>query len=310
MTDLVSYTPRLPKPGETLHGHHFSIGFGGKGANQCVVATKLGAKTAMVAKLGNDTFGHNYMKNFAENEVNTQHVGMVDAISTGVASIAVDDSGQNSIIIVAGANMHLSEADIAAAESIIKDAKVLICQLEISPASTLAALRLAKKHKVTSILNPAPAVSVLDAEMYELCDIFCPNETEASILTGLQVESVEDAQTAVNVLLDRGCGTVIITLGSQGAVFATLDDRTAVHVAAEKVDPVDTTGAGDAFIGGLAYYLAKYNIDLKESIRRAGLIASRSVLSAGTQTSYPRANELPDELFQGAIAMATNGPMV
>ncbi|KAI0219595.1 Ribokinase [Lamellibrachia satsuma] len=144
MMDFISYTPRLPATGETVQGHKFTVGFGGKGANQCIVAARLGAKTAMIAQVGNDKFGPGYIQNFKDNGVNTEHVGIKDEASTGVATITVDNSGKNTIVIVSGANLLLNEASISRAESVIKAAKVMICQLEISPKVTLEALKLAK----------------------------------------------------------------------------------------------------------------------------------------------------------------------
>ncbi|XP_064623530.1 ribokinase-like [Lineus longissimus] len=296
--DLISYVPRLPKAGETLHGHKFAIGFGGKGANQCVVASRLGTTTAMVAKLGDDTFGHDYIQNFKDNSVNIDHVSVTKEASSGVAPIAVNDDGQNAIVIVSGANLKLSEEDLNKAENIIKSSKVMVCQLEVRPEITLAALRMAKKHGVTSILNPAPSQPSLDPEMFQTCDIFCPNETETEILTGLPVSSVDDAKTATKALLDRGCKMVIITLGSQGCVLASKDKPEAVHILARSVTPVDTTGAGDAFVGALASYLAKYpDLGMEETIRRSCEIATISVQAPGTQTSYPWKKDLPSELF-------------
>ncbi|CAH1790696.1 unnamed protein product [Owenia fusiformis] len=298
MTDLVSYVPRLPTLGETLHGHKFSMGFGGKGANQCIAASRLGASTAMVAKLGSDTFGDNYLKNFKDNNVNTEHVGQTAEAATGVAPIAVDDKGDNSIIIVAGANHCLSRSDLEGADDLITSAKVVICQLEIKPEVTLAAMTRAKNQGVCVVLNPAPAVKRLDDAMYSSCDIFCPNETEAEILTGTKVASISDASAAIKALQGKGCSTVIITMGSQGAVFAE-PGQEAKHVAASPVNAVDSTGAGDAFVGALGYYLACMpQLTLSEKIQRSCTIASFSVERPGTQTSYRPKHELPKELFQ------------
>ncbi|XP_069117064.1 ribokinase-like [Argopecten irradians] len=298
MTDLVSYVPRLPKPGETLHGSKFTIGFGGKGANQCVVAARLGAKTAMVAKLGDDTFGKDYIQNFKDNQVMIDHVEVTSEAGTGVAPICVNEQGQNSIVIVAGANLLLSEDDVAAAEAIVKESKIIICQLEISPKSTLAALKLAKRHKVRSIFNPAPAQSGLSSEFFTECDIFCANETEAEILTGLPVKNKDDACKASLALLDKGCEVVILTLGQMGSVFASKEHQTPSHVPAKPVTAVDTTGAGDAFVGALAYYLSNMpSLTLEEVIKRSTVIASISVQSPGTQTSFPWKKDLASELF-------------
>ncbi|OWF53132.1 ribokinase-like [Mizuhopecten yessoensis] len=298
MTDLVSYVPRLPKPGETLHGTKFAIGFGGKGANQCIVAARLGAKTAMVAKVGDDTFGKDYIQNFKDNQVMIEHVEVTSAAGTGVAPICVNQEGQNSIVIVAGANLLLTEDNVRAAEAVVKETKIVVCQLEIPAQSTLAALKLAKKHNVRSIFNPAPAQSGLSDEFFSECHIFCANETEAEILTGLPVKDIEGACKATLALLDKGCSVVILTLGVMGSVFATQENRKPIHVAAQSVTAVDTTGAGDAFVGALAYYLSNSpSLTLQEIIQRSTEVAGVSVQSPGTQTSFPWKKDLPPKLF-------------
>ncbi|XP_078068382.1 ribokinase isoform X2 [Mustelus asterias] len=275
MTDLVSYTPRLPKAGETIHGHKFLIGFGGKGANQCIQAARLGAKSAMV-----------------------DYVGQTDEASTGVAPITVNDEGQNAIVIVAGANLLLNSEDLEQASKVIGCAKVVVCQLEIRPAVTLTALKIAHKAGVKTIFNPAPAIADLDPEFYKETDVFCCNETEAEILTGIEVCSVASAGKAGSALLEKGCRSVIITLGAEGSVLMSLDKRTPHYIPTKKVKAVDTTGAGDSFVGALAFYMAYYPcMELEEMSRRACDIASVSVQSQGTQASYPYRAQLPQELF-------------
>ncbi|XP_033733694.1 ribokinase-like [Pecten maximus] len=297
-TDLISYVPRLPQPGETLHGTKFAIGFGGKGANQCIVAARLGAKTAMIAKVGDDTFGKDYIQNFKDNEVMIEYVGVTSEAGTGVAPICVNQEGQNSIVIVAGANLLLTGDDIRAAEDVVKESKIIICQLEIPAQSTLTALKLAKKHNVMSIFNPAPAQSGLANELFTECDIICANETEAEILTGLPVKTKEEAFKATLALLDKGCRVVILTLGLMGSVFASKENLTPKHVPAQSVAAVDTTGAGDAFVGALAYYLSNEpSLTLEKIIQRSTVVASISVQSPGTQTSFPWKKDLPTELF-------------
>lgn len=296
MTDLVSYTPKLPKPGETLHGHRFSIGFGGKGANQCIAATRLGASTSMVAMVGDDSFGHNYLENFKENGVDTRHVGISKEAATGVAPIAVDDSGENCIIIVAGANLKMTPEDVMLAEEIIKLSSVVVCQGEITMEATLTALTLARKHNVKTVMNAAPANANLDPEIVKNSDIFCVNESEAEVLTGIEVKSTADAKLAAEELLSRGCSCVIITLGGEGALYSNQEGHK--HIPTEKVTPLDTTGAGDAFVGALAYYLAYHpHLCMTDIIQRSCKVASVSVLSPGTQSSYPRKDALPEEIF-------------
>jgi len=291
--DLISYVPRLPSMGETLHGDRFHMGFGGKGANQAVMAAKLGADLTMVTKLGQDVFGENTLKNFEALGVDTQHVHFTDQAFSGVAPIAVDPEGHNSIIVVTGANDLLNVDEIEAARPAIAAASILVCQLEIPQKINLAALRIAREEGVKTIFNPAPARSEISEDFYHLSDIFCPNESETELLTGISVQSLEEAEKAARVLVERGCASVILTLGERGSLLVTNDITE--HVPVEPVKALDTTGAGDAFVGSLAYYLAAGR-PLADAISRANRIAAISVQSSGTQTSFPKADDLPVEL--------------
>jgi ribokinase len=293
--DLISYVPRLPRMGETLHGSRFHMGFGGKGANQAVMAAKLGAEVAMVTKLGRDIFGENTLKNFKSWGIDISHVLFTDKAFSGVAPIAVDPEGHNAIIIVTGANDLLSGEEIEAARPVIASAQILVCQLEIPLETTLAAMRMAREEKVTTIFNPAPARPELPVELYRLSDIFCPNESETELLTGLQVSTTEQAAMAARELLARGAGKVILTLGESGSLLVTGQEVS--HVPAIKVKAVDSTGAGDAYVGSLAFFLAAGK-PIPEAMRRANHIAAISVQSSGTQSSFPRAEELPAELMR------------
>ena len=288
--DLISYVPRLPKLGETLHGTRFHIGFGGKGANQAVMAAKMRGEVTMITKLGQDVFGENTLKNFQEWGVNTKHVHFTDQAFSGVAPIAVDPDAHNSIIIVTGANDLLTEAELEAARVDIADSKIMVCQLEIPLEINLAALRIARQEEVQTIFNPAPARPELPDELYQLSDIFCPNETETELLTGMPVGSLEEAEAAARVLLERGAKTVILTLGERGSLLVTQDSSEYVPV--DPVKALDTTGAGDAFVGSLAYFLASGK-SLTDAMRRANRIAAISVQASGTQTSFPVAKDLP-----------------
>jgi ribokinase len=292
--DLISYVPRLPRMGETLHGSRFHMGFGGKGANQAVMAAKLGAEVAMVTKLGRDIFGENTQKNFVSFGIDTRHVLFTDKAFSGVAPIAVDDEGHNSIIIVTGANDLLTGEEIEAARPAIASAQILVCQLEVPLAISLAAMRIAREEKVTTIFNPAPARPGLPDELYRLSDIFCPNESETELLTGLEVKTQEQAAAAAHVLLGRGAGKVILTLGERGSLLVT--EKETVHVPAKKVKAVDSTGAGDAYVGSLAFFLA-CGKPIAEAMKRANAIAAISVQSSGTQTSFPLAKDLPADLL-------------
>lgn len=292
--DLISYVPRLPRMGETLHGTRFHMGYGGKGANQAVMSAKLGGDVAMVTKLGRDIFGENTLKNFQSWGIDTRHVLFTEQAFSGVAPIAVDADGHNAIIIVTGANDLLTPDEIESARPVIAAAQILVCQLEIPVEITLAALRIARQEGVSTIFNPAPARPSLPDELYQLSDIFCPNESETELLTGLPVATVEEAETAARVLLERGAGVVILTLGERGSLLISSDE--VVHVPATPVKAVDSTGAGDAFVGSLAYFLAAGK-PLTEAMRRANHISAISVQASGTQTSFPVAADLPSDLL-------------
>ena len=293
--DLISYVRRLPKMGETLHGSRFHMGFGGKGANQAVMAAKLGAQVSMVAKLGRDLFGDNTYENFRSYGIDCAHVLFTAEAFSGVAPIAVDEQGNNSIIIVTGANDLLSAEDIEAARPAIASARILVCQLETPLDTTIAALRIARQEKVKTIFNPAPGRAGLPEELFPLSDIFCPNESETELITGLPVGSIEEATAAARALLDRGAGTVILTLGERGSLL--VSDGHAEHIPARKVKTLDSTGAGDAFIGSLAYFVAGGKA-LPEAVRRANEIAAISVQASGTQSSFPGAADLPAGLLE------------
>jgi len=283
--DLISYVPRLPKVGETLHGTAFQMGYGGKGANQAVMAAKLGADVAMVCKLGRDVFGEGTLENFRSMGVDATHVTLTDEAFSGVAPIAVDAEGRNSIIIVTGANDLLSSDDLERARPAIAAADVLVCQLELPVETSLAALRIAREEGARTIFNPAPAREELPGELYELSDVICPNEPETELLTGKPA-----GEEAARELLARGARSVVLTLGERGCLI--VEGDMAVEVPVDPVHAVDTTGAGDAFVGALATFLAAGH-PLVEAAKRANAVAALSVQRRGTQTSFPAAADLP-----------------
>lgn len=300
--DLCTYTPRFPKPGETLTGHKYVVGYGGKGANQCVSAARLGCKAAMIGKVGKDDHGMGTINNFKKNNISTDYIGVTEEADTGVASITISDEGENSIVIVPGANLLLTSKDVTMVEDVIKTSKVVLCQLEVELSATLETLKLANKHKVRSILNVAPAQSGLPDEIFTLSDILCANENEAEMITGVPVTTIHQAEDAVQRIFEKGCKSVIVTLGEKGTVFGVRnnprDTINTIHVPAEKVKAVDTTGAGDCFVGSLAFYLAtRSDLSLEDAIKRSSVLASISVQSAGTQYSYPWKKDLPLDLF-------------
>ncbi|MCB9124023.1 MAG: bifunctional hydroxymethylpyrimidine kinase/phosphomethylpyrimidine kinase [Caldilineaceae bacterium] len=249
----------------------------------------------MVGRVGDDIFGQDMRRNLAAEGIDARFVFESAGVSSGVAVITVDDNGQNTIIVIAGANGLVTPDDVAAAQAAIAGARVLLCQMEVPMAANLAALRLARAAGVTTIFNSAPVSGEVPAEVYQLADIFCPNETEAELLTGIEVHTLDDARLAASIILDRGARAALITLGARGCLYVSADGADEVIPTVE-VNAVDTTGAGDAFVGSLGYFLAA-GVALGTAIERANAIAAISVQSPGTQSSYPRREQLPPELL-------------
>jgi ribokinase len=285
--DLTFRTPRLPRPGETLTGQAFHLGYGGKGANQAVMAARLGAKVTMVTKIGGDVFGDGTRRNYQAEGIDTSYVLTDTEQPSGVAGIVVNDSAQNCIILAPGANSRLTPEDVRRAAAAIEAAGAVLCQLEIPLESTLEAFRIARAAGVRTILNPAPAQQ-LPEELLRLTDICVPNETELEQLTGLVTSELKQVEMAAQQLRERGPRTVIVTLGERGALI--VDGQGVERIAAVAVKPVDTTGAGDAFIGSLAVSLAEGRPQ-GDAVRIANAVAGFSVTRPGTQTSFPRREE-------------------
>ena len=286
--DLIARVPRLPHVGETLQGRSFHLVYGGKGANQAVMAARMGGAVTMVACVGKDVFGEGMLRNFQQYGIDTAHVRVDENRTSGVAPIFVDDQAQNVIVIVAGANGALSPSDVRAARAAILASSAVVCQLEVPLETTLEAFRIARSGGARTILNPAPA-QTLPAELLALTDICAPNESETELLTGMPVNSMEEAQAAGQRLLQAGLSTVIITLGERGVLV--LDGAAAWHVPAMKVAAVDPTGAGDAFIGALAVCLGE-GMSLEQAVRRANIAAALSVTRLGAQVSFPTRAEV------------------
>ncbi|XP_055382786.1 ribokinase [Condylostylus longicornis] len=278
-----SYAPRLPKIGETLHGHSFATGFGGKGANQCVACAKLGAKCSLIAKVGNDIWGDKYLENLKNCNVNVEFVEKVKD-NTGIAQITVLDSGDNQIIIIPGANKSLSVNDVNRAANHLNKAAVLVCQQETPLDATIEALT---KFKGISILNCAPAFENTPNELLTLPTFLCVNESEAALMTNLNIKTLQDAKIAALKLLEIGANSVILTMGKDGAIFSQKNENV-YHIPTKKIEKViDTTGAGDAFIGSLAFFFSKFNhLPITQQIGAACEIASLSVQRTGTQSSF------------------------
>ncbi len=290
-TDLTTFVDVFPRPGETLFGKTFAMGFGGKGANQAVASRLCGAEVIMVAKVGSDLFGQATIDNFASYGIDTKHVQIIDDAPTGVAPIFVEPNGQNRIIVVKGANDRLTEADVDAAAADLRHVDVIILQFEIPLPTVYHAVRFARTHNIRCIVNPAPA---LPADLGSLAgaDLFIPNETEAEQLTGQPVRSEADAAACAASLLGRGFRRVVITLGARGSLVA--DAAGHRHVPPFQVTPIDTSGAGDAFIGSLAVFLAE-GLSEQEALARANLYAALSTTRMGTQKSFLRRADFETE---------------
>ncbi|KOC65678.1 Ribokinase [Habropoda laboriosa] len=297
MIDFTCFSSRLPKPGETIIGKNFEIKYGGKGANQCVAAAKLGASAAIVASLGSDTYAQEYLKIFKKENIDVSHVQLQENQHSGIAQITVADNGENSIVVVVGSNASLSPEHVDLAADVIRNAAILLCQFETPLETTLHAVKLHKGYGL-SIVNGAPAAKNVDSALLELCDIFCVNETEAEVMTGVKPLDLSSMQQAIEQLLDKGCNTVILTVGEKGAAYASKKDKTIKMISTTPVKPVDTTGAGDAFLGALAYFKAYHpGLSMDECIRRACVVATESVLKFGTHASFPTRSNLSSDLF-------------
>jgi len=281
--DLVVRTPRIPRPGETIIGSDFHTIPGGKGANQAVAAAKLQARVSMVGRVGNDDFGRALLTNLSAVGINSDFVKIDPAAASGIALITVEDSGQNNIVLASGANMALTVQDIESAEERIAQSQIILLQLESPVAAVQAALRLAKKRGVTTVLNPAPA-QPLPEELLRDVDILVPNESETSLLTGLPVETPAQAEVAAEQLRRMGIGTVILTLGARGAFVSSA--RESGFFPSYPIKAVDTTAAGDAFLGGFAVALAEGS-SLVEATRRGNAAGALAATKLGAQPSMP-----------------------
>ncbi|WP_322014658.1 ribokinase [Paraburkholderia sp. J12] len=289
-TDLVARSPHLPRPGETISGHEFSQVAGGKGANQAVAAARIGAQVAMVGCVGGDANGEQRRRDLEAEGIDCTGIEVSDSQPTGVALITVSDEGQNTIVVVAGSNGALTPEGVRRHEAMLRSADVVVCQLESPWEAVHATLELARRLGKTTVLNPAPATEPLPAEWMPLIDYLVPNEVEAAILAGLPVESESGARRAAMELQRAGACNVIVTLGAQGA-YLLREGGEGAHFAAPEVQAVDTTAAGDTFIGVFAAQLAARQ-PLDAAIGLAQRAAAISVTRAGAQPSIPTRDEV------------------
>jgi len=280
--DLTTFADHFPKPGETIFGQKFDLGFGGKGANQAVAAKLCGADVFMVAHVGDDLFGSSTVKNFEKLGIDAAHVRQISGVSSGVAPIFVEPSGQNRIIVVKGANDTLKPADVDSAGEMLKSVDCIVLQFEIPLETVYYTIQFAHKNGIRCILNPAPAQAV-DLNAIADLDYFVPNEHEAEAISGAPVRNLDDAKGCAAKLLASGIRRVIITLGANGSLLAGSEGLE--HVSAFSVKSVDSTGAGDAFIGSFATFLGE-GLPEKEAVKRANLYAGLSTTGVGTQKSF------------------------
>jgi len=280
--DLTTFAERFPKPGETIFGQGFNLGFGGKGANQAVAARLCGAEVFMVARVGSDLFGPATIENFRKLGIDATYVKQVEGLSSGVAPIFVEPNGQSRILVVKGANDAVKPADVDDAAAMLESADCIVLQFEIPLETVYYTIHFAHKHGIRCILNPAPAQTV-DMTLVEGLDYFVPNESEAEAITGMAVKTVEDAKQCAEKLLKGGIERVIITLGANGSLLASREQTE--HAAPFEVHSIDSTGAGDAFIGSFAVFLGE-GVQEMEAVRRANLYAALSTTGVGTQKSF------------------------
>jgi len=280
--DLTTFADRFPKPGETIFGQQFHLGFGGKGANQAVAARLCGADVSMVARVGSDLFGPATIENFRKLGIDSTYVRQVEGLSSGVAPIFVEPNGQNRIFVVKGANDAIKPVDVDDAADLLKSADCIVLQFEIPVETVYYTIQFARRHGIRCILNPAPAQAV-DTQALEGLDYFVPNESEAEAITGMPVKTLENATSCAQKLVDGGIRRVIITLGEKGSLLASREGTE--HIAPFAVQSVDSTGAGDAFIGSFAVFLGE-GVSEREAVLRANLYAALSTTGVGTQKSF------------------------
>lgn len=295
--DMVVRTNRSPDAGETLIGQAFALSPGGKGANQAVAAARLGAEVSMIGRVGKDTFGSEMLEIIRNEGIHIEHISVSEHQATGVASIIIEEDGENRIIVVPGANIELTVQDIQALEAVISQTKIIVLQLEMDLAMSEQAIAIAHRKGIPVILNPAPA-RVLKDEMLAQVSYLTPNETEAGILSGMTVDSAETAEQAARILLQKGVQNVIVTLGSKGALIVNAEGAKAVP--GFPVKAVDTVAAGDSFNGALAQQLV-LGKTLEEAVSFANAVGALAVGKEGAIPSLPQLSEVEHFLKRNSL---------
>ena len=295
IVDLMARAPHLPEHGETVKGSHFQIGPGGKGSNQGVAASRSGAAVTMITKIGTDPFAQIALDSFQREGMDMQFVMQDKRYPTGTALIMVDENtSENKIVVTIGACEHITKDEIDAARSPIENSRVLLTQLETNLDAVENAVEIAHARGITVVLNPAPAPQhPLSDNLLSRIDILTPNETEAAILSGIKITDMDDAKKAARILKSKGVGHVIITMGNKGALVLT--DSMEKVIDPIRVKVVDTTGAGDAFNGGLATALAEGQ-DIVQAVRFANATGALSVTKVGTAPAMPYRDEIENLL--------------
>ena len=289
VADISFSGPKIPAIGETILGNKYNVGPGGKGCNQAVAIARLGAKVNFISKIGKDSYGELALNTLTKNKINTESVIQDENLQTGVAGILVDkNSGKNAINVIVGAPSTLKVAEIDKHIDIIKNSKIFLTQLEVPKDVTLHCLKTAKENGCLTILNPAPA-SEISKEFYKNIDYFTPNETEAEFYTGIKITNEKEAKQAADKLINLGIKKIIITLGEKGLFYS--DGKEEIYLQATPVKAIDTTGAGDAFNGGLAFGLSKEK-PIKECLELANKVAGISTTKLGAGDAMPFIKDL------------------
>ena len=284
VADISFSGSKIPAVGETILGNKYNVGPGGKGCNQAVAIARLGAKVNFISKIGKDTYGKLALNTLTKNKINTESIIQDENLQTGVAGILVDkNSGKNAINVIVGAPSTFKVAEIDKHIDIIKNSKIFLTQLEVPKDVTLHCLKTAKENGCLTILNPAPA-SEISKEFYKNIDYFTPNETEAEFYTGIKITNEKEAKQAADKLINLGIKKIIITLGEKGLFYS--DGKEEIYLKATPVKAIDTTGAGDAFNGGLAFGLSKEK-PIKECLEFANKVAGFSTTKLGAGDAMP-----------------------